>query len=43
MTDKPKAEVVSLKAVPKEGKPVEDKKYKVSDYAIQYLESVLES
>ena len=43
MTDKPKAEVVSLKTVPKEGKPVEDKKYTSIRLAIQYLESVLES
>lgn len=42
MTDKPKAEVVSLKAVPKEGKPVEEKKYKVSDEIIKQLTEALE-
>ena len=39
MTDKPN--VISLKAVPKD-KPVEDKKYKLSDEAIQDLSELLE-
>lgn len=43
MTDKPKAEVVSLKAVPKEGKPVEDKKYKVSEEVITRLQEIVDN